>query len=116
MNFNNYTIKSQEAVQQALASLIEESNATVVLVAHRLSTVQNADSICVIDKGCVLEQGNHEELVAKGGIYGSMVEKQMKKKADLLEQENNKKDEDDKATEKNKKTAAGDIDALLDEE
>merc|ERR1712154_46908 len=78
---------SQEAVHKALSNLIAESNATVVLVAHRLSTVVNADSICVIDHGKVLEQGNHEELVAHGGVYASMVEKQTKKRADLLEQE-----------------------------
>jgi ABC-type multidrug transport system ATPase subunit len=96
---------SQEAVQQALATLIAESNATVVLVAHRLSTVVNADSICVIDKGTVLEQGNHEELVAKGDIYASMVEKQLKKKADLI-------DQDSDEAQKNK-VAADDIDALL---
>ena len=96
---------SQEAVQQALGDLIKESNATVVLVAHRLSTVVNADSICVIDKGTVLEQGNHEELVAQGGIYASMVEKQLKKKHDLLDQE--------KAPGDKEKAAADDIDALL---
>jgi ABC-type multidrug transport system fused ATPase/permease subunit len=98
---------SQEAVQQALANLIQESNATVVLVAHRLSTVVNADSICVIDKGTVLEQGNHEELVNKGGIYASMVAKQTSKKADLLDQDHKEhtKEEDQQA--------AGDIDALL---
>lgn len=78
---------SQEAVQQALSNLIAECNATVVLVAHRLSTVVNAHSICVIDKGTVLEQGNHEQLLAQGGIYASMVEKQVKKKADLIDQE-----------------------------
>mmetsp|Transcript_2129 Transcript_2129/g.3141 ORF Transcript_2129/g.3141 Transcript_2129/m.3141 type:complete len:954 (+) Transcript_2129:131-2992(+) len=78
---------SQESVQRALQTLIDECNATVVLVAHRLSTVINADSICVIDKGTVLEQGNHEELLSKGGIYASMVEKQMKKKADLIDQD-----------------------------
>ena len=98
---------SQEAVQQALGNLITESNATVVLVAHRLSTVVNADSICVIDKGTVLEQGNHDELLAQGGIYASMVEKQLKKKADLLDQE-----QDSKAG--TKETDADDINALLD--
>ena len=92
-------------MQQALATLIAESNATVVLVAHRLSTVVNADSICVIDKGTVLEQGNHDELVAKGGIYACMVEKQLKKKADLIEQDGDE-------AQKNK-VAADDIDALL---
>jgi ABC-type multidrug transport system ATPase subunit len=65
----------------------------------------NADSICVIDKGTVLEQGNHEQLVVKGGIYASMVEKQLKKKADFIEQDG---DEPQK-----KKVAADDIDALL---
>jgi ABC-type multidrug transport system ATPase subunit len=74
-------------VQKALSNLIAECNATVVLVAHRLSTVVNADSICVVDKGTVLEQGNHEELLARGGIYASMVEKQIKKKADMIDQE-----------------------------
>merc|ERR1711915_326967 len=58
---------SQEAVQTALGDLIRESQSTVVMVAHRLSTVVNADSICVIDKGRVLEQGNHQELAAKAG-------------------------------------------------
>lgn len=101
---------SQEAVHQALSNLIKESNATVVLVAHRLSTVINADSICVIDQGTVLEQGNHDELVAKGGIYASMVEKQVKKKADFLEQEG--KDDADK-TDPKKQSSLDDIDSLL---
>lgn len=79
---------SQEAVQRALADLIQESNATVVMVAHRLSTVVNADSICVIDKGRVLEQGSHDELASKsGGIYAAMVSKQLTKKVDILDQE-----------------------------
>ena len=79
---------SQEAVQTALGDLIRESQSTVVMVAHRLSTVVNADSICVIDKGRVLEQGNHQELAAKaGGIYASMVSKQLSKHGDLLDQE-----------------------------
>lgn len=95
---------SQEAVQKALVNLISESNATVVLVAHRLSTVVGADNICVIDEGRVLEQGNHEELVSKGGVYASMVEKQIKKKADFIDQE--KEGSEDK-------TVSDDIDALL---
>jgi ABC-type multidrug transport system fused ATPase/permease subunit len=102
---------SQEAVHKALSNLIAESNATVVLVAHRLSTVVNADCICVIDQGSVLEQGDHDELVAKGGIYASMVEKQMKKKSDLLEQEQQGKG-DDQMTAK-KQASIDDIDSLL---
>lgn len=104
---------SQEAVQEALGKLITESNATVVLVAHRLSTVVNADSICVIDKGTVLEQGNHDELVAKGGIYASMVGKQLKKKADMIEQEDGRNDK--RLNDSQKRMAADDINALLQE-
>ena len=104
---------SQEAVQKALANLIEESQATVVLVAHRLSTVVNADSICVIDKGSVLEQGNHDELVAHGGIYASMVKKQLRKKEDVLDQDGKKNHGG--GNKKNNNTSDDDIDALLDE-
>jgi len=101
---------SQESVQKALSLLIAECNATVVLVAHRLSTVMNADSIVVIDKGTVLEQGTHEELVANsGGVYASMVRKQQKKMANELDQDNHPK-----PGEKDK-VASDDIDALLDE-
>ena len=77
---------SQEAVQKALSVLIIESHATVVLVAHRLSTVMNAHSIVVIDNGRVLEQGTHNELVVQDGIYASMVQKQNKKLTDELDQ------------------------------
>jgi len=109
---------SQEAVQKALGNLMAESNSTVVLVAHRLSTVVNADLICVIDKGSVLEQGSHNELVAKGGIYASLVEKQNEKKSDLLDQETQKKsdrgDNGDNGKKPNK-IATDDIDSLLEE-
>eukprot|EP00980_Cylindrotheca_fusiformis_P015134 scaffold4180_cov99-Cylindrotheca_fusiformis.AAC.15 len=105
---------SQEAVHKALSNLIEESNATVVLVAHRLSTVVNADSICVIDQGTVLEQGNHDELVAKGGIYASMVEKQVKKKADFLDQEQEQGSSSGMIGNTEKKSSSlDDIDSLL---
>jgi ATP-binding cassette subfamily B protein len=100
---------SQEAVQNALNLLISQSNATVVLVAHRLSTVMNADKICVIDKGGVVEEGSHEELVQLGGIYSKLVEKQNKKKANLLNQA-----EIDSTTEQKKKADDADnIDALF---
>jgi len=55
--------------------LIAESNATVVVVAHRLSTILNADSIVVIEKGRAIEQGTHKELIEMGGEYASMVQK-----------------------------------------
>uniref|UniRef100_A0A672JY62 ABC transporter domain-containing protein n=1 Tax=Sinocyclocheilus grahami TaxID=75366 RepID=A0A672JY62_SINGR len=50
---------------------------TVLVIAHRLSTVERADNILVIDKGCVVEQGPHAELMARGGLYCKLVQRQM---------------------------------------
>ncbi|GHV22353.1 hypothetical protein FACS189428_4290 [Clostridia bacterium] len=50
---------------------------TVVIVAHRLSTVQNADNIIVLEKGRIIEQGNHKELTKKKGAYYTLVKNQL---------------------------------------
>ena len=50
---------------------------TVVVVAHRLSTVKNADQIIVLDKGHIIEQGNHNELTIKRGAYYELVKNQL---------------------------------------
>ena len=75
---------SQAAVQASLDALIAEGGATVVLVAHRLSTVMNAHKIAVVDKGGVIEEGDHAALVAAGGVYAALVQKQTAKRAALL--------------------------------
>ncbi|MBS9476138.1 ABC transporter ATP-binding protein [Ancylobacter radicis] len=59
--------ESEAEVQKALRLL--EQNRTTIVIAHRLQTVVNADRICVIDSGRVVESGRHEELVAKRGRY-----------------------------------------------
>jgi subfamily B ATP-binding cassette protein MsbA len=59
--------ESEMLVQRALANLI--AGRTVIVIAHRLSTVRRADKIVVLDQGRVCEVGNHEELVNGGGIY-----------------------------------------------
>jgi ABC-type methionine transport system ATPase subunit len=60
--------ESEAQVQQALDRLIQQGGRTVVLVAHRLSTVKNADTIVVLDKGTVVEQGTHDDLLQKGEL------------------------------------------------
>lgn len=49
-----------------------------MVVAHRLSTIENADKIIVIDHGHIVEQGNHRELLRQNGLYAYLVQKQMK--------------------------------------
>ena len=50
---------------------------TVILISHRVSTVRQADSIIVLDKGRIVEQGTHAELIGRGGYYASLAQKQM---------------------------------------
>ncbi len=59
----------------------------MVLVAHRLSTVINADLICVVNEGEIIEQGTHEELYSRKGNYYSLVQRQLKKKSEIVEQD-----------------------------
>ena len=49
----------------------------MLVIAHRLSTIKNADKIAVVDKGRVVEEGNHEKLMLIGGIYEKLVNKQL---------------------------------------
>jgi subfamily B ATP-binding cassette protein MsbA len=66
--------QNEHEVQQALTQLMK--NRTSVVIAHRLTTIMNADVILVMDKGKIVESGNHKELLEKGGIYSRLVNMQ----------------------------------------
>ena len=66
--------ESEKLVQDALTKLLK--GRTSVVIAHRLSTIMNADRIFVIDEGRIVEEGKHDELIAKGGVYAKLVELQ----------------------------------------
>ena len=57
---------------------------TTFVIAHRLSTVREADQILVLDKGVIAERGSHDELVRKDGIYQSIYELQLRPQEEVL--------------------------------
>ena len=68
--------ESEKLVQEALENLMKHR--TTIVVAHRLSTIRNADLICVLHEGQIVEQGTHEQLLALNGYYRRLVEMQEK--------------------------------------
>ena len=66
--------ESEIEVQQAIEHLME--NRTTIVIAHRLSTIRNTDRICVMEKGQIVEQGNHDELLLREGRYQQLYEMQ----------------------------------------
>lgn len=71
---SNVDSRTEIKIQEAMSRLME--GRTCFVIAHRLSTVKNADAILVVRDGNVIEQGNHEELLRKGGFYASLYNSQ----------------------------------------
>ncbi|XP_012586568.1 PREDICTED: ATP-binding cassette sub-family B member 9 isoform X2 [Condylura cristata] len=67
--------ESEYLIQQAIHGNLQKH--TVLIIAHRLSTVERAHCIVVLDKGRVVQQGTHQQLLAQGGLYAKLVQRQM---------------------------------------
>ena len=66
--------ESEALVQDALDRFMAEH--TTIVIAHRLSTIKNADRVLVLDQGRIVEQGTHQELLDRGGLYQELYQKQ----------------------------------------
>jgi len=66
--------ESERLVQDAINKMMEHR--TSIVIAHRLSTIRHADEIVVLQKGCIVERGTHDELIAQKGFYNKLVEMQ----------------------------------------
>lgn len=71
--------RTELLTQRAMDALTEHR--TSFVIAHRLSTIKNADLILVMKDGDIIEQGNHEELLAKGGFYANLYNSQFEQTA-----------------------------------
>ena len=69
--------ETEHKIQEAITYLTK--GRTTIVIAHRLSTILNSDKICVIDKGKIVDEGNHENLLKTSKIYKNFYEKQINK-------------------------------------
>ena len=67
----NVDPENEKDLMEAISELTKEK--TIIMIAHRLKTVENADNIIVLDEGRIVQQGTHEELIKEEGIYKNFV-------------------------------------------
>jgi len=89
--------ESESLVQDALDKLMK--GRTTIIIAHRLTTIRNADNIYVIMNGKIVEEGNHETLLKRDGVYSNLVSKQLSKP---IKHKNTKKEKKNKNKKKEK--------------
>ena len=75
--FDEATSALDNRTQAIVTESLNKLKATRIVVAHRLSTIRNADRIIVLDGGRIAETGTFDELVAKGGLFASFVKRQV---------------------------------------
>jgi ATP-binding cassette subfamily B (MDR/TAP) protein 1 len=92
--------ESERLVQSALDNLMQDR--TTIIIAHRLSTVRNADVICVMMDGKIVEQGTHDQLIVLNGVYSNLVSKQLASNEEkILKKESKMKESQAKMSQSN---------------
>ena len=74
--FDEATSALDNKTQKQVSDALDKLKCTRIVIAHRLSTIRNCDRILVMDSGEIIEEGNYEELIAKGGYFAELVERQ----------------------------------------
>lgn len=80
--------QSEKIVKKALNDISKINKTTTIIIAHRLSTVVNCDKIVVLDKGVIVEEGTHSELLEKKGAYFKLIENQLVNESEINKEEN----------------------------
>eukprot|EP01017_Pseudomicrothorax_dubius_P036041 TRINITY_DN5125_c0_g1_i7.p1 TRINITY_DN5125_c0_g1~~TRINITY_DN5125_c0_g1_i7.p1 ORF type:complete len:119 (-),score=18.69 TRINITY_DN5125_c0_g1_i7:48-404(-) len=69
--------ESEHQVQSAIENIMSAGNKTIIIIAHRLSTILKCKRILVLHSGVIVEEGSHEVLITKNGIYKALIERQI---------------------------------------